>query len=283
MIANARMYSVTPVVAALWRELLSAVSGEAGVPLTLLDHGEPAPIDELWRRPDKGAVFMCGLPFSRTEPPPALVAAPVPSPAEFNGDAQYWSDLVVRESSDFRAVEDTFGQRIALTVPGSQSGCVAALTYFMTVRDGFPTFRDVALFGEVIAPTITPLGALTAVIQGAADIAPIDSYALRLLRRYRPDLTSQVRIVGQTDPTPIPPLVASTPVASAGNLDALQTAFLGAHQSDSVRPWMDKLLLQRFAKPDGSSYRLLRERFEAATRYWAEHPFAKVIHPVFAM
>ena len=46
---------------------------------------------------------------------------------------------------------------------------------------------------------------------------------------------------------------------------------------------MDKLLLQRFAKPDRSTYRLLRERYEATTRYWSSHPFAKVIHPVFAM
>jgi ABC-type phosphate/phosphonate transport system substrate-binding protein len=283
MIANARMYSVTPAVAALWRALLSAVSAQAGVPLTLLDHGEPAPIDELWRRTDKGAVFMCGLPFSRAEPPPVLVAAPVPSPAEFNGEAQYWSDLVVRENGDFRAVEDTFGQRIALTVPESQSGCVAALTYFMTARDGLPSFGEVPLFAEVIAPTVTPMGALTAVIQGAADIAPIDSYAMRLLRRYRPDLTSQVRIIGQTTPTPIPPLVASMVLASTGELDALQSAFLEAHQSASMKTAMDDLLLERFTRPDPSSYAVLRERFEAAARYWSSHPFAAVMHPAFAM
>src|ERR1700736_5238386 len=136
MIANARMYSVTPAVAALWRTLLSAVSAQAGVPLTLVDHAPPAPMDELWRRTDKGAVFMCGLPFSRAEPPPVLVAAPVPSPAELQSEAQTWRHLVVREASAFRAVEDTFGKRIALTVPGSRSGCVSAPSYFMTVRDG---------------------------------------------------------------------------------------------------------------------------------------------------
>jgi ABC-type phosphate/phosphonate transport system substrate-binding protein len=277
------MYSVTPAVAALWRALLSAVSAQAGVPLTLLDHDQPAPIDELWRRTDQGAVFMCGLPFSRAEPPPVLVAAPVPSPAEFNGAAQYWSDLVVREDSAFRTVEDTFGQRIALTVPGSQSGCAAALSYFISAGSASP------LFGEVIAPTVTPLGALRAVIQGAADIAPIDSYAFTLLQEYRPDLTSQVRIVAQTARTPIPPLVASTPVASKANLDALQSAFLeahrsvGAHQSGSARSVMGDLLLERFTLPDPSSYAVLRDRFEAAARYWAEHPFAKVTHPAFAM
>jgi len=285
------MYSVAPAVAALWRTLLSAVSARAGVPLTLVEHGAPAPLDELWRRTDKGAVFMCGLPFSRAEPPPLLVAAPVPSPAEFKGEAQYWSDLVVRENSTFRSVEDTFGKRIALTVPDSQSGCVAALSYFIPAGSTSP------LFGEVIAPTITPLGALSAVIQDAADIAPIDSYAFRLLQKYRPELTSQVRTVGQTARTPIPPLVASTPATSPravseGNLDALRSAFLEAHQNvgqegveanqgASMKTVMEDLLLQRFARPDPSSYAVLRERFETATRYWSSHPFAAVIHPTF--
>jgi len=285
------MYSVTPAVAALWRTLLSAVSAKAGVPLTWVEHGAPAPLEELWRRTDQGAVFMCGLPFSRAEPPPPLIAAPVPSPAEFNGEAQYWSDLVVRENSTFRSVEETFGKRIALTVPESQSGCVAALSYFMAAGSTSP------LFGEVIAPTITPLGALSAVIQGAADIAPIDSYALRLLQKYRPELTSQVRTVGQTARTPIPPLVASTPAAStlaasAGNLDALRSAFLEAHQNvgqagleanrgASMKSVMEGLLLERFTRPDPSSYAVLRERFETATRYWRSRPFAAIIHPAF--
>jgi ABC-type phosphate/phosphonate transport system substrate-binding protein len=271
------MYSVSPQAAALWRALLAALFAKADLPVTLIDHAEPAPMEELWRRSDKGAVFMCGLPFSRAEPQPVLVAAPVPSLPEFDGQARYWSELVVRAESALRAVPDTFGTRIALTVPGSQSGCVAALTYFMSANAELP------LFGEVIAPTITPLGALSAVISGTADIAPIDSYALELLREYRPDLTSQVRIVGQTAPTPIPPLVASREGLDEEDLDALQSAFLDAHRSASIKTIMDKLLLQRFTRPDSASYAVLRERFEAATAYWRSHRFAAATHPAFAM
>jgi ABC-type phosphate/phosphonate transport system substrate-binding protein len=277
MIANARMYSMSTEVGALWRALLSALFAEAGLPVTLIDHAEPAPIEELWQRSDMGAVFMCGLPFSRAEPRPLLVAAPVPSPPEFGGEARYWSDFVVREDSAFRTVPDTLGKRIALTVPGSQSGCLAALTYFMAAHAEPP------LFGEVIAPTITPLGALSAVISGTADIAPIDSYALELLNEYRPDLTSRVRTVGQTVPTPIPPLVASQKGLDEEGLDALQAAFLGAHRSASLKSIMDKLLLQRFTRPKPSSYVVLRKRFEAAREYWGSHRFAAVTHPAFAM
>jgi ABC-type phosphate/phosphonate transport system substrate-binding protein len=271
MIANARMYSVTPVAGELWRALLSAIAQQTALPISVVEHSEPAPISDLWGRDDQGAVFMCGLPYARSEPRPALVAAPVPSPASFRGQPQYWSELVVREDSRFQALEDTFGQRIAFTTPESQSGCFAALGYFMEAGQKGPLYR------EVIAPQITPLGAMTAVIGGAAEVAPIDSYAFCLLQKYRPELTSQLRVVARTAPTAIPPIVASYP-----GLESLEAAFLEAHNTVSIRPVMASLLLERFVRPEPASYDRVRERFEAATRFWREHPFASVAHPAFA-
>jgi hypothetical protein len=43
MIANARIYSVSPEAAALWRTLLSAVIELAGLDIRLLEHAEPPP------------------------------------------------------------------------------------------------------------------------------------------------------------------------------------------------------------------------------------------------
>jgi ABC-type phosphate/phosphonate transport system substrate-binding protein len=271
-IANARMYSVSPEVAGLWHSLLTAIIGQAGLPIKVIEHSAPTPIEDLWSSPHMGAVFMCGLPYSRAAPRPALIAAPVPSPAEYAGQARYWSDFVVRDDSPFRRLADTFGHRIAFTVPGSQSGCIAALSCFMTVGGKTP------LFSEIIAPQITPLGAATAVIRGEADIAPIDSYAFSLLRRYRSDLTSQLRVIARTDPTPNPPLVASEQ-----GLDALQASFLEAHRTASMRPVMDSLLLQRFVRPDPDAYDVLQDRFEVARRYWHEHPLAMATHPAFVL
>jgi len=270
MIANARMYSVSPEAAGLWRRLLTAVIERAGLDIQLLEHGEPTPISELWQRSDKAAVFMCGLPFSLSHPRPELIAAPVPQPAAFHGLPQYWSEMVVRKDSAFRTIADTFGARIALTVPDSQSGCLAALYYLMAVADRFP------LYGEVITPRVTPQGAMSAVIDGAAEVAPIDSYAYCLLEKYRPDLTSQLRVIARTAATPIPPLVASKP-----GFEALQAAFLEAHRIAALSPLMTGLLLQRFVRPDPDSYDALRVNFEAAGRYWREHRLAAALHPAF--
>jgi ABC-type phosphate/phosphonate transport system substrate-binding protein len=279
MIANARMYSVNPEVGDLWRRLLGAVIGQAGLDIQLLEHREPAPMQELWQRHDLAAVFMCGLPYSRSTPRPLLIAAPIPSPADFRGLPQYWSELVVRADSAFRTVSDTFGGRLALTVPDSQSGCWAALRYFREIADRLP------LYGELIAPQVTPRRALSAVIEGAADVAPIDSYAYALLQRYNSDLTSQLRSIGRTAPTPIPALVATPPsarAASNSDFEALRAAFREAHRMAATAPLLADLLLERFASPDPSSYDALRLNFEAASQYWKQHRLAATVHPGFA-
>ena len=266
------MYAVSSEAAEHWRALLMAISARAGVPLVVIEHAAPDPIEELWQRSDQGAVFMCGLPFSLRTVAPALIAAPVPSPAEFAGQACYWSDLIVRADSRFRAVKDTFGGRLALTVRDSQSGYAAALSYFMGIETQLP------LFEEITVPTITPLGALGAVVSGEADIAPIDAYALCLLRRYRPDLTAQIRVLGQTAATPIPPIVASR----SGD-DALQNAFLEAHENASIKTLMGPLLLQRFVRPEPGIYDGLRQRYAAALRYWGAHSLARVTPAAFGL
>jgi ABC-type phosphate/phosphonate transport system substrate-binding protein len=271
VITNARMYSLAPAAGQSWQRLLAAIAETAGVPLTYLEHKPPAPISELWGRQDMGAVFMCGLPYARSVPRPAIVAAPVPSPPAFEGQPRYWSELVVRADSRFDVIEDTFGHRIALTAMESQSGCLAALYYLMAAGG------STSLYREVIEPRVTPLGAMTAVIEGLADVAPIDSYALSLAQRYMPELTSQLRTVARTLPTAIPPIVSSRPVPPS-----LESAFLEAHKNTSMAPLMADLQLERFVRPDLEAYDVLKRRFDAAITFWRQHPFACSVHPAFA-
>jgi ABC-type phosphate/phosphonate transport system substrate-binding protein len=271
MIANARMYSVTPHVAALWRSLLGAILSDAGVAIEIVDHAPPAPISELWRRPDKGAVFMCGLPYSLATPQPELVVAPVPSPAEYGGRACYWSDVVVRADSPFQTIEQTFGHRLALTTPESQSGYAALLHALMPHAASTPLYR------EVIEPRFTPMGALTAVIERKAEVAPLDSYAFALLAKHAPELTTQVRTIMRTEPTAVPLLVASGPVSPATT-----EAFLAARQKPSAAALMDQLLLDHFAPPERHAYDDLKGRFLAMRAFWRRHSLAKTAHPLFA-
>jgi ABC-type phosphate/phosphonate transport system substrate-binding protein len=271
MIANARMYSVTPGVAAKWRRLLGLAISRAGEPVDLVDHAPPAPISELWQRPDKAAVFMCGLPYSLAAPRPSLLVAPVASPEHFAGRPCYWSDIVVRADSPFARIEDTFGHRLALTTPESQSGYAALLHLLMAHGGAKPLYR------EVIEPRFTPMGALTAVVDNKAEMAPLDSYAFALLQAGAPELTNKVRVIARTERTAVPAFVASG-IPSA----RLAQSFLSLGEDAESRPLMDELLLQRFAVPEPPEYDALRMRFLEMTAFWHRHPLAETVHPYFA-
>ncbi|HEX3396019.1 MAG TPA: PhnD/SsuA/transferrin family substrate-binding protein [Steroidobacteraceae bacterium] len=286
MIANARMYAVSAQATEIWRALLARLTAQAGLNVEVIEHAPPAPIDDLWRRTDMAAVFMCGLPYSCADPKPMVVAAPVPSPPEFAGLPKYWSELVVRSDGPCQDLEATFGGALCLTAPNSQSGYAAALQYLMAfdaARGGKAGRARSPLYREIIAPAVTPLGAVTAVLSGAADVAPIDAYAYRLMQKHCGDLTSKLRTVARTAPTPIPPLVASIEAASGNSADSrrLQAAFTAAHRDPTLNKLLAGLELSRFVAPDPRDYDALRINFESANAYWREHPLAEIVHPAF--
>jgi hypothetical protein len=78
VIANARMYAVTPEVEAAWRALLAHIARDAQVPLEYLPYPAPQPLEQLWARTDLGAVFMCGFPIALKLAPVVPLAAPIP-------------------------------------------------------------------------------------------------------------------------------------------------------------------------------------------------------------
>ncbi len=82
---------------------------------------------------------------------------------------------------------------------------------------------------------------MQAVIEGAADIAPIDAYALELMRRFEPEMTTGLRVVARTAPTAIPVLVATDERALA-----LTPVLLAAHESEDTRTLLSGLSLRRF-------------------------------------
>jgi ABC-type phosphate/phosphonate transport system substrate-binding protein len=286
MIANARMYAVGAQAGELWRALLCAVTAQAGLNVEVIEHAPPARLEDLWHRTDMAAVFMCGLPYSRADPKPTLIAAPIPAAAEFAGRPEYWSELVVRRDSRFSDLESTFGGKICLTAPNSQSGYAAALQYLMAfdaAREGKAGARS-PLYREIAAPAVTPLGAVTAVVDGAADVAPIDAYAYRLLQKHRGDLTSKLRTVALTARTPIPPLVASIALeASVEGAQGLRAAFTAAHRDPALKVLLAGLELSHFVTPDPRDYDALRISFESATAYWRKHSLAEIVHPAFVV
>lgn len=258
-IASARMYSWAPPVTQAWRRLLEWVSARAGVPLEVLDQADPVSLDDLWARADLGCVFMCGYPWALRADRPSLLAAPVPSPPRYGGRPVYFTDFIVRADSPYRTLEDTFGGTIAYSAEHSHSGYNAARFHLLPYRTPErPTF-----YRAVLGPLHRQVPVVDAVIDGRADVGPIDGYALDLLRRHGTERAQRVRVVATTIAAPSAPLVAS-PLVDAAERERLIGALLEAHAAPALTSTLDELLLARFVRVEPGDFDIFLERQRAA-------------------
>jgi ABC-type phosphate/phosphonate transport system substrate-binding protein len=251
LIACSRMYNVTPRAGEAWASLFEWVSETSGIKLEIVKHPAPAPLEELWERPDMGCVFMCGWPFSRSKPQPQLIAAPCPLGQRYERQPIYFTDLIVRRDRKFQTLKDTFGGRIAWTVDSSHSGFNAPRHHLLAYR----TSDRPDLFSESIGQLLTPDRSLASVIDGEADIAPMDSYALDLIRLHEPERISEIMIIDSTAAAPFPPLVASNDLASSA-LASLRRAFLMAGGEPTLTSLLDTLNIGGFAVIKADAYEL---------------------------
>ena len=254
MIANARMYAVTPAVEALWRALLAHVADDAGVALDYLPYPAPQPLEELWRRTDMGAVFMCGFPVALGLAPVIPLAAPIPLAPWAQGRALYRTDLIVREDAPYRTLEDTFGGRAGWTVAHSHSGFNALRHHLLPYRSA----ARPALYREMAGNLVTARKVLDSVRAGLIDIGPLDAYWHLLMARHAPELTRGVRVLTCTASAPMPAFVAAAG-APAPLVAQLRAAFVAAAERPWFRELAQPLLLQGFAPASSASFAPLLE------------------------
>jgi ABC-type phosphate/phosphonate transport system substrate-binding protein len=258
MLANARMYSVTPATAEAWRAVIGWAAREADVPLEFVDHGPPKLLSDLWARDDLGVVQMCGLPASLRKPAPTILAAPQPSLPRYQGKPIYMSDIAVRADAPFRTLEDTFGGVAGYTLKDSQSGYFAFRSLLLTK---YPN----AKYRQIVGRLLNPRGVIQALASNKIDVGPLDGYVFDLLRAGDPQLASQVRVVAVTDPTPMPPLVATASLSSE-QVKNLRGAFEHAHQEPPLAAALKTILVERFVVPDLSVYDETKRRAERVER-----------------
>jgi ABC-type phosphate/phosphonate transport system substrate-binding protein len=248
-IVNARMYSVTTECKADWQRLLGWALQRADLDWPIVDFDAPAPLAQLWARDDLGAAMMCGLPLATRTPRPTLIAAPLPSPPRYGARPAYCTDIVVAAGSPHRAIEDTFGGVVGYTVADSLSGAVAFREHLLPLR----AKRGTRLYRGAVGHLLNARGVVDAIVAGRIDVGPLDGYSHDLLKRYDPALVARVRTIASTPMRPIPPLVATAPVA-ADALARLRSALAATPRASELAATMARLQLAGFAMVEAASY-----------------------------
>ncbi len=255
LIANSRMYnSAGPAAKAAWRDVLDWVTRRAAVPMRIIDHDPPALLSELWARDDLGATIMCGLPHALRTPTPIVLAAPIPSSATYGGKMVYFSRLIVPAHSRAARLEDTFGGTVGYTLTDSMSGCVA----LRCMLERYRRPPSPQLYSKVVGKLIHVRGMIEAVGSGRVDIGSVDSYLFDLLEEHDPAFVAQVKVIGTTDPVPMPPFVATADLDDT-TVERLREAFRAASDAPELAAARETLLLAGFGTPAPDAYDVFHE------------------------
>ena len=257
LVTSFRMYNAGPQATAAWRELFARVFAELALDIRFIEHGWPQPIESLWDRADLCCDFMCGWPFVRASGEvgnaPQPIAVPVPSPQRYRNLPRYCSEFLVRESSGWTALADTFGHRFGWMASNSQSGFNAARAHLARAAQGRPQ-----LFSEVRGPLETPARTLESLRAGEVDVVALDSFFLDLCRLHQPHKLEGLRTVASTRWTPMPLLVAASEVLP-DVVDALRARLISLHESAGYAPLLARVLVRRFELPAVGSYAVLEQ------------------------
>ena len=248
MITSFRMYNAGPEATAAWRALFSRVFEDAGLEVQVIEHKWPQPIEALWAEPALCGAFMCGWPFAAAAGMQAI-AAPVPSPPRYAGEARYCSEFLALAESGWTRLEDAFGHRVGWMARNSHSGFNAPRAHLARYVDG----QRPRLFSESIGPLGNPASSLEALKEGRVDLIALDGFYLDLVRRYRPEKLAGIRTLGTTDWAPMPPLVAS-PSIDAAIVERLREHLLRIHEMPAYDSLLAAVLLGRFAQVDRDTY-----------------------------
>ena len=217
LLASLPMYNLPEMRAANARfwEALRGLLLEAGLPdmpETLTFERGPVP-----PRLEPELLFSqtCGYPLETVFKGQAIrLAAPIYDAPGCDGPT-HRAFFVVPAASPAHDLADLKGGVYLLNSPVSNSGMNLPRRALAEIAGGRPFFREIIITGNHPA-------SLDRMLRGEGDVASIDCVTYAFWRRYRPAAADQVRIVGETPPSPAIPFVTSamTPPATVEILRA---------------------------------------------------------------
>jgi ABC-type phosphate/phosphonate transport system substrate-binding protein len=245
---------------AFWTLLASELRnrGLADVPTGL---ERPQDLPSFWADPALLFGQTCGYPLSIGLCGDAqLVATPVYSAKGCEGPA-YGSVLIVPATSDLQTLADTQGTICAINMRDSNTG-------MNLLRASIADHGGKAPFFSAVIETGSHRQSLAKVACGEAQLAAIDSVSFAHFERIEPDVTANVRIIGETAKTPGLPFITAKQTPEALVLMLRDALMAIIHQAPRA-PCLDVLMLKDIALLPRTAYAAVMdlERKAAAQSY----------------
>ncbi len=172
-------------------------------------HGDVDPFAE--GRADIGFLCSPSYLYLRARPKPSIQLVPagfVFRDERGGGEPVYFSEVVVRSDNHASHFTELAGASWGYNDECSLSGYFAVLQKLSELGRKPDFFHSHVRTGSHHA-------SIEKILAGSIDVATIDSIALRLLLRERPDLRGQLRVLDSLGPFPIQPVVVRTALGAS--------------------------------------------------------------------
>ncbi len=229
-----------------WAEYLSS---RVGYPVRFVQRRSYREIMQLLEKGELDVAWICGYPFVRDRDPKFLELLAVPV---FQGAPLYRSYIIVHRDSPYRLLEQLRGRVFAFSDPDSNSGYL--VPRLLVTRGG----GDPRRYFRLSFFTFSHAETVEAVADRVADGGAVESYVWEFLRRTRPELTSQTRVILQSETFGFPPLVVHAGLERELR-DRLATAITGMSESADGRRLLGELALDRFGLFSPDLYDSIRD------------------------
>lgn len=232
-----------------YRQLVDYLSNRLDLTITVVDPGNYGKLNTMLQDGEVDVAFVCSGPYveGRETFGLELLAAPV-----VNGEAAYYSNLIVPASSPAKSLDDLQGKSFTFTDPQSNSGCLVPRSQ-LAQRGHTPESFFVSF-----SYTHAHDRSIHAVSEGLVDGAAVDSLIWDYLSAADPKLQKRVRVVERFGPFAIPPVVAAPHVPQELR-EKFRQALLTMHQDPQGQTILQGMHIDRFTPIDDGAYDTIRQ------------------------
>ncbi len=234
---------------AYYKHFLDYIGEKLGKHVDFVDREDYGEINELLRKGDIDAAFVCSGPYVDGHKAFGLELLAAP---QAYGATVYYSYIIVAKDSPINSFEELRGKRFAFTDPLSNTGKLVP-TFILAQMNETP---DSFFKSYVYARSHDK--AIKAVALGMVDGAAVDSLIWEYLSRTNPDFTSKTKIIRKSSPYAIPPVVV--PHGLDRQLkENLKQVFLNAHKDGKGRELLKQMMIDKFVVIADGAYDSIRE------------------------
>ena len=231
-------FGITPVIPDDRARFLNAwsgwLAGQLGRPVVFVERPRYREIIDLLLRGQIDLAWICGYPYVQHRARLSLLAVP-----RFRDQTLYQSYLIVAADGTARSLTDLEGGLFAWADPDSNSG------YLYPRYRIFKAGKDPDVFFRRTFFTWGHPRSITAVAEGLADGAAVDSYVWETLALRHPDLAAATRIIERSPQFGFPPVVAG-PALTPADQEPIRRVLAGQGQDPVGRSLLADIELDGF-------------------------------------